>query len=308
MKKQAIQVFLLLFSLAAVSLGLTAITFTPPETAETFTVTAATYPMYTAALQVAGDIEGVSVQCLTAPTAGCTHDYQLSPAEMAVLSKTDLLVLSGGGAESFLQTALASLPSLSTVDTSAGIELLCVGEHHEHEHDHDHGESNEHLWVSAARYARQVTNLCNELCRRDSARAEIYTKNAARYLSEIHAIELALTALTLPTDKAVLFHDSVAYAADELGLTVLATLPIGEDDGVSVGDLTAAADAVRGQRVLLLFDGQYPADPLSLDTYADTVYTVVWDTAVLPRDGVADKDVWLDAMQRNIDAIKEAAA
>ena len=302
MKKQAIAVLALLAGLAAVSLGLTALTFTPNETADALAITATTYPMYTAVLQVVGDTKGVSVSCLTAPTVGCVHEYQLSPSEMATLRDTDILVMNGGGAEQFLQQALAAVPSLTCIDTSVGIELLCA--EHTHHHDHDHHGENEHLWVSPTRYARQVQTLRDRLCALDPSRAPQYTENAERYLSAINAIQQEWNTLTLPTDKAVLFHDSVAYAAEALGLTPLATLPIGEDAGIATGDLTAAADAVKGQTVVLLFDGQYPPDTLSLDTYADRAITVVWDTAVRPRDGVADRDTWLAAMHDNGERLK----
>ena len=303
MKKQVIGVCVLLFGIAAVSLGLTALTFTPVNKTAALSVTATTYPMYTAALQVVGDAEGVSVNCLTAPTAGCLHDYQLSPAEMTLLSETNLLVMNGGGAEAFLQTALAALPTLDRIDTSADIDLLCA-EEHEHDDGRHHGEYNEHLWVSPARYAAQVRALRDGLCAKDPANADRYTANANAYLAQIAAVEQRLTAATLSADGAVLFHDSVAYAADALGLTPLATLPIGEDNGIAVGELTAAAEAVRGEKAVLLFDSQYPVDTLSLDTYASETTVLVWDTAVVPQAGVADKDAWLSAMQHNLNALE----
>lgn len=309
MKKQAAAVALLLAGITLLSLGLTALTVEPPTPQEAeLTVTAAFFPLYTATLQVVGDAEGVTVRCLTEPSAGCMHDYQLSPDEMAVLTASDLLVLNGLGAESFLDTALAALPDLVTIDTSAGVEplLLCEEDHHDHEHDHDHGSVNEHIWTSPTRYAQQVATLRDELCRLDPDRAVVYTRNAEAYLQQVRAVEARWTELTAAVDGAVLFHDSVAYAAEALGVPVLATLPVGDDHGVSAGELTAAAEAVEGNRVLLLFDRQYPVNDLSLPTYAGTALTVVLDTAAGKREGVDPADAWLFAMETNLNALKEA--
>lgn len=309
MKRQTAAVALLLTGITLLSLGVTALTMEPPAPREdSLTVTAAFFPLYTAALQVVGDTEGVTVRCLTEPSAGCMHDYQLSPDEMAVLTASDLLILNGLGAESFLDAALASLPDLVTIDTSVGIQplLLCEDTHHDHEHDHDHGLVNEHIWTSPARYAQQVTTLRDELCRLDPDRAAVYTRNAEAYLAQIDEIGRRWAALTAAVDGAVLFHDSVAYAAEALGVPVLATLPVGEDHGVSAGELTAAAETVRGKRVLLLFDRQYPVNDLSLPTYAGTALSVVLETAAGKREGVDPADAWLVAMEANVNALKEA--
>lgn len=304
MKKQMGMVALLLAAIVVLSMGLTAALYEDDGRRQPFTVTAAFYPMYTAALRVVGEVPGVSVTCLTAPTAGCMHDYQLSPDEMTALTAADLLILNGEGAESFLEHALATLPDLTVIDTSVGTQPL---ESLDHDH-HDHGHYNEHLWVSPQNYRVQVENLRDGLCAADPANAEAYTRNAAAYLAEIGAVQQELEQLTLPIRQAVLFHSSVAYLAAALGLDTTAYLPLGEDEGLSAADLTAAAEAVRGQAVLLLYDKQYPGTALSLDTYAARTVTVVLDTAVTPLDGVDDGDTWLIAMKRNVQALKEAVA
>lgn len=293
-------VALLLAAIVIGSLGITALTYTETETSGTFSVTAATYPLYTAALNVVGDTAGVTVSCLIQPTAGCAHDYQLSPAEMRRLSTARVVVR--GGDDAFLNGALATLPEVVQIDTLQGVSLLsaCEGEHH---HDHHH-EYNYHSFVSPARYAKQVENLRDGLCAADPKNAAAYTRNAAAYLQKIRNLQARLTAL--PVDGAVVFHDSVAYVAEAVGLPVLATLPLGEESGVSAADLAEAAEAVQGKRVVLLYDSQFAEQDFSLDAYAAYAVTVIWDTAVLPRDGVAPENAWLYAMEQNLKAWEAA--
>ena len=194
-------VLLLMAGIAAVSIGITALLGQYRTRREDgFAVMASFYPMYTAALQVAGGIDGVTVSCLTQPQTGCLHDYQLSPGEMIALKEADILVLNGAGAEAFLSSALAQLPDLRVADTSEGIPLL-EGQGHTHEHDgsetaEEHAHAvNEHIWMSPARYARQVENLRDALAEADPAHAAAYRANAERYLAQVREMEVRASRL-----------------------------------------------------------------------------------------------------------------
>ena len=112
-------------------------------------LTAAFYPVYVLALNVTEGVEGVTVDNLVASTTGCLHDYQLSPADLVSLRSSDALLLSGAGAERFLDPVRERYPDLPLIDSSVGIELLCASHAHEHTDDHDHHEGdapNSHLW------------------------------------------------------------------------------------------------------------------------------------------------------------------
>lgn len=267
-------------------------------------VVTATYPLYVAVENILGDTDAITVENLTGTAAGCLHDYQLSPANRIALENASLVLLSGG-AESFLDDTLASLPDLPTVDTSAGVTLLesC------HDHDHPHGDEptdgghdhalNEHLWVSPTRYAAQVAAATQALCALDPENAAIYTANGDAYRQRVLAVGARLRAAgeKLPSKTCIIFHDSLAYLADELGLTVAASLHVGEEAGVSAADLAAAQRAVSDDpNVLLLYDSQYTVRYTAVDALvpADRVLTV--DTAVIGRGRTSD---WLDAMTAN---------
>ncbi len=298
------QVALLLCFILAVSMGLTALFgINAPKTTEDFSVVASFYPLYTAALNVVGSCDGVTVSCLTQPTAGCLHDYQLSPSERAVLGSADILIQNGAGMESFLEPLLQSLTQLTVIDTCADMVLL-DGEEHDHAHDH---EGNAHAWVAPDYYAEQVCRLRDGLCAADPARATAYTANAEAYLEKIAAIGRVLGETQHPFTHALLFHDSMAYAAHALHLNILGNIPLGEDRFASAAELTRIARTLKGKSVLLLYDDQYPAMHETLGGYAEQAGIVRWNIAARPADGVAAKDAWLVAMQQNIQALREAA-
>ena len=82
------------------------------------------YPMYVATENVIGDVEGVTLENLSEPQTGCLHDYQLTAADMKLLSKADVFIVNGGGIESFLSDVAESYPDLKIVQACDGIDLL----------------------------------------------------------------------------------------------------------------------------------------------------------------------------------------
>lgn len=97
------------------------------------------YPLHVFAQNILKDVKGVELTNLTHPSTGCLHDYQLLASDMRGLSQADMLIINGGGMESFLDTAMAQFPNLEIVDSSKGIDLLPAGfmgaGHGEEEHD-----------------------------------------------------------------------------------------------------------------------------------------------------------------------------
>ena len=285
-----------------------------PQSHGNLRVVCSFYPVYVAALNVCDGVKGVELSSLTGPTAGCLHDYQLSPDNRITLSEADLLVINGAGAESFLDQTLAQLPELSVVDTSQGVSLLESGAAHEHVHedgdhedggDHSHEAVNEHIWTSPSRYRRQVENLRDGLCAADPVHAQAYRDNATAYLARIDdaAQELEQAAQELPARSCITFHDSLAYFAQELGITVLYSLHIGEESGVSASDVAAAEQAAKAAGdALLLYDSQYPVQYEYIGGKGGVTLTL--DMAV---SGEAGKDAWLTAMRRNAAALRAAA-
>lgn len=108
------------------------------------------YPMYVATENVIGDVEGVTLENLSEPQTGCLHDYQLTAADMKLLSKADVFIVNGGGIESFLSDVVESYPDLKIVQACDGIDLLESAEGTEESDSNDSSsdtgaDSDEHL-------------------------------------------------------------------------------------------------------------------------------------------------------------------
>jgi zinc transport system substrate-binding protein len=82
------------------------------------------YPVYMIGLNLADRIDDIEVNSLTNLNTGCLHDYQLTTEDMKRIASADILVVNGGGMESFLGDITANYPNLKIIDASQGITML----------------------------------------------------------------------------------------------------------------------------------------------------------------------------------------
>jgi zinc transport system substrate-binding protein len=99
------------------------------------------YPIYLIGLNVADRIDALDVKSLTQLNTGCLHDYQLTTEDMKLISNADLLIINGGGMESFLEDVKTNYPDLTIIDASQGITLLS----NETEQDENKNDGFEHV-------------------------------------------------------------------------------------------------------------------------------------------------------------------
>ncbi len=311
-----IKIAAMLVCIALLGAGITVFTAPRPmQESEDICIVTSFYPVYIAARNVAGDIDGVTVVNMVDGQYGCLHDYQMSPQDRVTLERADVFVMNGAGAETFLDAALAQKTDLPIIDLSQGIPLLESGHVHDHEeeaHEHEQvqeGAVNDHLWVSPLRYRRQIENLRDGLIAADPAHAEAYEQNAAAYMDKIDAVWARMQTAAKPflhTDT-VLFHDSLAYLAEDLRLHVSAALNVGEDSGVATDTLAQAELALADlEQAMFLYDAQYDTVTYRyLQEIPQTVWVISADTCV---SGSGDADGWIAAMTALCESLEAVTA
>lgn len=281
------------------------------------------YPMYVAAENVIGDVEGVTLENLSEPQTGCLHDYQLTAADMKLLSKADVFIVNGGGIESFLSDVAESYPDLKIVQACDGIDLLESAEgtgeshndlssnedadHDDHDHsEHSHGDENAHVWMNLADYQIQVQNICNGLSEADSAHAEQYAKNAQTYLGKVQELqqEAAELASQIASQPVVIFHEAYEYIVQEYGLQLAGEMNLDEERQVSAGEVADILHSIEDNHVsVVLAEELYGTDMGEMVAKQSGVKVVYLDT--LTR-GDYSADSYLEGMRSNIEQLKEA--
>lgn len=281
------------------------------------------YPMYVAAENVLGDVGGVTLENLSEPQTGCLHDYQLTAADMKLLSKADVFIVNGGGIESFLSDVAESYPDLKIVQACDGIDLLESAEgtgesyndlssnedadHDDHDHsEHSHGDENAHVWMNLADYQIQVQNICNGLSEADSAHAEQYAKNAQTYQGKVQELqqEAAELASQIASQPVVIFHEAYEYIVQEYGLQLAGEMNLDEERQVSAGEVADILHSIEDNHVsVVLAEELYGTDMGEMVAKQSGVKVVYLDT--LTR-GDYSADSYLEGMRSNIEQLKEA--
>ena len=150
-------------------------------------VVASFYPVYVLLQNVTAGVEGVSVRCLTAPSTGCLHDYQLLTQDMRALETACVFVINGAGMESFLPVVAEGFPDLPVVDSSEGIDLLANEPGAETPY-------NAHIWLAPENAARMVENMVAGLSEAMPEHAEAFAANGAACVARLKALDEELRA------------------------------------------------------------------------------------------------------------------
>lgn len=293
MKNKYVFVTVMLAVLLFLGVGLTEIYVNHTEEKEDgqYTVVTSFYPMYIAALNVVGENDHIRLENLSEPQTGCLHDYQLTPADMQLLSTADAFIINGGGIESFLGEVAEQYPELTIINASEQVDLI---------------EDNAHAWMNIEAYMTQVKTIEAELSAADPADAEQFSENTEAYLAKLSSLKEQADAVKPLTEgkNIVIFHEAYEYVAEEFGMQVSYVMDLDEERQVSAGEV---ADVVRtvtdgGVRVILAEElyGKDMGDTVESETDAKICYL---DTLVR---GDYDADSYLNAMQQNITLLKEA--
>ena len=141
-------------------------------------VAATTLPVYqfTAALC---EGTGISVKRLITQQVSCLHDYSLNVAQARTLEQAQVVVISGGGLEEFMEDSLSAANRV--IDSSQGVSVLECEEHH-HEEEHHHHDRDAHIWLSPANAKIMARNIAAGL-------SEAYPEHQTRFGFNLQQLE-----------------------------------------------------------------------------------------------------------------------
>ena len=322
MKNKYVFVLVLLFSILIISFGFTNIYVSQHQQTEDedFVVVTSFYPMYVASMNVIGDTEGVTLKNLSEPQTGCLHDFQLTPADMKLLSTADVFVINGGGIESFMEDIAEQYPDLLIIEACEGIELLCETEANDHEHEteidnHDHEEEshdgnnhdvNAHAWMSVELYRKQVENIASGLAKVAPQMSESFLANAGAYDGKLEALQVEQEKLLTLTqgEEVILFHCAYDYVAEDLDLETAFCMDLDEERQVSAGEVAEVLEVIEHHGVKYIFaEALYGTDMCEMVQKEADVEVIYLDPL---NRGEYEADSYIEGMRNNLKLIREA--
>lgn len=253
------------------------------------------YPVYVAALNVAGGTEGVEIVNMTSPHIGCLHDYQLTAGDARRLAEADLLLANGAGMEPFLDKVRRQSPDLRVVEVSEGIPLM---------------DGNPHVWVSFEGARLQAGKVAEALAAAAPDRAEVFRANARSYAERLSAQEEKMRAALAPYAGApvITFHEAFPYFAREFGLRIVGVIESGHGSEPSARELADTIKLVRERGVKALFtEPQYAARSAQVIARESGVKVRELDpVSTGPSEPAAAREAYLQAMEKNLAVLQEA--
>ena len=194
---------------------------------------------------VASEIGGsrVKVTSIINSTAVEAHDYEPTSADIAAISKADVIIVNGAGYDSWATKAASSTKAQVVNAAESGGK-----------HDGD----NPHVWFSAAVRTAAAKAIATAYQHSDAVHAEEYTKQLKAWQDKEKTLESAIaeTKQRLDGKKYAATESVAAYLADDLGLTD--ATPAGYAQAVAnesepaSGDVTAFSKLLQAGSVALL--------------------------------------------------------
>ena len=186
--------------------------------------------------------------------------YEPTPRQMSALSQAALyFAISVPFEKAWLPRFRGANPTMTVVDTTAGIQRRPMAT------DHDHGETEHaaageealdpHVWLSPPLVRLQAEAIRDALVRAAPEHAADYHRGFRRLAEQVHALDRdildALTGIDPAGRRFLVFHPAFGYFAASYGLEQMAIEVEGKEPGPR--ELARIIDEARGHDIRVIF-------------------------------------------------------
>lgn len=201
------------------------------------------------------------------------HNVMAKPTEMVFLNKADLFVHSGLDAEPWRENLLrgARNPHVNdnqpgNVDMSNGIKLKEVPTGKIDRSMGDvHAYGNPHYTANPEIAERMTVTLVKAMCAADPANADLYKRNAIKFVKDIAALHHQLKAEFAPYAglKVVTFHQAWEYFADAFDIDIVGTIEPKPSITPSPAQVRQTIQLIKDQNVKIVICETWDDDKLA---------------------------------------------
>lgn len=261
-----------------------------------------TYPVYLFTTAVVGDAPDAQVELLVNQQVSCLHDYTLTVMDMKAVDRADVIVMSGGGLEEFMDDALAQSRA-QVIDCSEDIDLFPALGHHHHEGEAEH-ETDPHYWMDPSRACQAMGTVAERLSQLWPERGEDYQANLAAALEKMEASS-TLHAAYETSGGLITFHDGFQYFAGAFGLELLASIEEDEGAEASARELEEIIALVEEHHIPAIFV-EKNGSRRSAGVIARETGCNVYELDMMMNGGGMGIESYIRAMEQNLTAVEEA--
>ncbi|MDD7465008.1 MAG: metal ABC transporter substrate-binding protein [Actinomycetaceae bacterium] len=291
-------------------------------TADKLTVAASFYPVAWLAEQIGAD--AVTVSPIT-PANVEPHDFELSPADISNLSKSQLVIYVKGFQPS-LDDAVATISGPTVVDLSSQVSLekpQITGdgadghdhdEHDDHEgeedahaHSHDHAALglDPHFWLDPVRMKAAASALTDALSTANANKAETFKDNLDALNTKLDDLDSAFSTglKQCKLRDVVTSHAAFGYLTGRYGLNQYAISGVDPEAEPSPADLAKVKRIVQANGTTTIFTEEL-VSPKTAQAVAQETGA---KTAVLsPVESKPESGDYISAMHNNLKELRSA--
>ena len=225
-------------------------------------------------------MEGVGEPELIIDGVASPHNFQIKPSHAKMLQNADLVIWIGEDLESFLPTALKSIPKDAVVFElldQSGLKKLKFREknifeghddhghdehakkeddHDDHGHDdqgHGHGSFDPHIWLDPANAKVIVKKITNQLSKIDKDNASKYKANSKKVIKDLDGLIKEVKNEINKDASFVVFHDAYQYFEKRFGLSVIGALTVNPDVMPGAEQLSEIREVIEHEKAKCIF-------------------------------------------------------
>ncbi len=207
---------------------------------------------FTILADMVSEIGGDKVLSLSLTKSGMNiHEYEPTPQDLTKAQAVDLFVVNGLDLESRIGKLLSSVPSVSVVTASKGVEIISIAE------GSNEGKPNPHVWMSPKQSLTYVENIKQALI---NLRPEdrVYFEDRARIYSEkIREIdrEFSIAVVSVEREKRVLVtcEGAFSYLARDYGFSEKYIWAVNDESDGSPRHIAKIIDDLKPKSIPTVF-------------------------------------------------------
>lgn len=251
------------------------------------------------------------------PTGLDPHAFEPTPADVAKITSSQVLVVNGASFEQWLDKVLSNADQPASgkrlvIEAARGLTARTPGAGELLEPD-EHPQGDPHFWLDPTQVIHYVENIRDGLTSVDPQGKDVYAANAAAYIAKLQELDtwIAQQVAQIPAEKRQLItnHESFGYFADRYGFTIQGTIipSTSTSAAPSAQQLAALIEHIRktGAQAIFLETGANPqlAQQVARETGIKVV-TDLYTHSTTVAGGAAP--TYIDMMRVNVKAIVDA--
>ncbi len=185
------------------------------------------------------------------------HSYQPAPRDIIKVSDSNVLIINGGGIETFI-TPLLDNAGGSRLVITASEGLISLPDP-----NGEHPEGDPHFWMDPNNVVFYVENIRDGLIQADPQGKQFYMDNAIAYIAKLKALDAWIVerVAQIPPEHRLLVtnHESLGYFATRYGFTVVGSIipSVSSESVPTASQLAELIDKIRisGSRAIFMETG-----------------------------------------------------